>query len=267
MGKTRNSRIKRIKQWLRVRQAYLLSRLPVSAPEKKFVIFGQGRTGSTLLVDLLNAAGDIRCDREIFNIYHFTGEQIASPLQYIRGRSKRFNGTAYGFKVKVYQLRYDHGVASPRKLLQDLLSDGYSIIYLSRDNVLQHAFSNIKRSLTGVTHVRGKKNEFGKIAIPVGELIAEINDRLRFKEDEMQVLKGLPFLHIVYEDDLLTPHAHLVTVNKVRAYLHLPPVSSVKTIYQKISATSLVNEIENFEDVRTALRSARLEHLLAGNEG
>jgi LPS sulfotransferase NodH len=255
--------MKRFKQWLRVRLAYLMGVLPFwPVPKKKFVIFGQGRTGSTLLVDLLNAAEDTFSDREIFNIFHFTGEKIKNPKVYVKGRSKRFTGKVYGFKVKIYQLKHDHNVASVREFLLDLVAQGYQIIYLSRDNVLQHAYSNVKRSLTGVTHIRGVKNARGKITLSLSELMGEIKARLAYKKEELEVLKGLDYHHVIYERDLLEQHLHLHTVNAVRKYLQLDPISEVKSKYQKITDKSLADEITNYDEVLYELKEQQLDSLV-----
>jgi LPS sulfotransferase NodH len=255
--------MKKIRQWLRVRLAYTLGALPFwPAPKKKFVIFGQGRTGSTLLVDLLNSGVDTFSDREIFNVYHFTGERIKHPQSYVRGRSKRFSGKVYGFKVKIYQLKHDHKVASVRQFLLGLVSQGYQIIYLSRENVLQHAYSNVKRSLTGVTHIRGAKNARGKITLPVSELLGEIKVRLAYRAEELEVLKGIEYYHVIYERDLLDKSVHLQTVNSVRKFLQLAPLHEVKSKYQKITDKSLADEITNYDEVVDELKGLQLDSLV-----
>lgn len=254
--------MKELRQWLRVRFAYLLDRIGFwPSPEKKFVIFGQGRTGSTLLVDLLNTCGDTHCDREIFNVVHFTGERISEPLRYVRGRSKRFFNKVYGFKVKVYQLREDHHVPSARDFLTDLVSDGFKVIYLSRENVLQHAYSNVKRSLTGITHINAKKKN-GKISLPISDLLKEISLRLSFRSEEREVLNGIDYCHISYEKDLLNSEAHLATVNSIRRFLGLEQVHDVHTKYQKITDKSLADEITNYDEVVHVLQREKLDNLI-----
>ncbi|HBE17486.1 MAG TPA: hypothetical protein DEG17_03890 [Cyanobacteria bacterium UBA11149] len=49
-------------------------------PSNKFVIFGQGRTGSTLLYSLLNSHPQIHCDEEILE------DRVFFPVQYVKGR-------------------------------------------------------------------------------------------------------------------------------------------------------------------------------------
>jgi len=255
--------MKRFRQWLRVRLAYGLAFIPFwPAPRKKFVIFGQGRTGSTLLVDLIHSDENVHCDREIFNIFHFTGEKIKDPQRYIKGRSKRFFNKVYGFKVKIYQLRYDHQIGSVGNFLKALIKQGYQVVYLSRENVLQHAYSNVKRSLTGVTHVRGEKRSKEKISLPTSELLNEISLRLRFKAEELEALKEIPYLHLSYEKDLLHSEVHLLTVNKVRNYLNLQPIAEVKSKYQKITDKPLVDEITNYDEVINALKDKQLDSLI-----
>jgi LPS sulfotransferase NodH len=231
-------------------------------PAKKFVIFGQGRTGSTLLVELLNTAKDTHCDKEIFNIFHFTGERISNPATYVKGRSKRFFDKVYGFKVKIYQLENDHKVESVRDFLSVLIHQGYKIIYLNRDNVVQHAYSNVKRSTTGVTHVHKKLNEKQKITISAAQLMKEILTRIRLKEVEREVLEGLDYLQISYESDLLDGSFHLQTVNRIRGYLGLSLLTSVSSKLQKITDRSLADEITNYDEVMFALKKEKLDGLV-----
>ena len=54
---------------------------PLSNDKSKFVIYAQARTGSTLLIDLLNSNPALHCDREIFAFRAiFTEEFLNAPI-------------------------------------------------------------------------------------------------------------------------------------------------------------------------------------------
>src|SRR4051812_11468170 len=75
----------------------LLRRRP-QRDQRRFVVFAQGRTGSTLLVDLLRSSPGVHCDEEILD------RPVRLPHLWIASRRAARPGTGYGFKVKIYQL-------------------------------------------------------------------------------------------------------------------------------------------------------------------
>jgi len=101
-------------------KAYLYSIAVWSEPDIKFVIFAQGRTGSTLLVELLNQIEEIHCEEEIYNKDFFVFKQkIPFPYIYLLGKSRLSKSKVFGFKVKIYQL-YDHQNLNPLTFLKAL---------------------------------------------------------------------------------------------------------------------------------------------------
>src|SRR4030095_16137361 len=77
----------------------------IDYPQKKFVIYTRGRTGSTVLTDLINSHPDIFCDAEIFN-FIYCNTKVLFPRAYIKSCSKRasiYKKKVYGFKVKIAQ--------------------------------------------------------------------------------------------------------------------------------------------------------------------
>lgn len=105
-------------------------------PYKKFVIFCQGRTGSTLLYSLLNSHQQIHCDEEILE------DSVFFPFQYVKGRCAKAKKNVYGFRVKIYQLIHNQH-QKPEKFLLNLSKDGWQIIYLKRTNILRQAISRM----------------------------------------------------------------------------------------------------------------------------
>ena len=56
------------------------------APENKVVIFSSGRSGSTLLVELLNSFPSVHCDPELLK------RKLVSPLKLIKAKSSQVEG-------------------------------------------------------------------------------------------------------------------------------------------------------------------------------
>lgn len=243
--------IKKIRQFLRVSHAIFLYSLRfVQPPKNKFVVFGQGRTGSTLLMDLLKNS-DTHTDREIFNIFHFCGRKISRPIAYVLGRSKRFNKLTYGFKFKIYQLKEDHAIQDVKGFLKSLEEEGFKIIYLKRIHTVEHAISNIRRIKTGVTHSRDGKQASSLFlnSEDFNYLLNEINYRRNYLNEEAEILKNIEHLSICYEQDLLNKSDQLRTVNTVRSYLNLTIIDDVQTVYKKINNKPLHELIENYHEL------------------
>ena len=99
------------------------------APAVRSVLLSQGRSGSSLLRDLLQSHPDIHFDNEIFA--RRVAGRLVSPSLYIDSRSRLFGLPAYGCKVKVYQLTDHRGVSDPEDFLKDLEERGWHFIHLT----------------------------------------------------------------------------------------------------------------------------------------
>lgn len=165
-------------------------------PQHKFMIFAQGRTGSTLLTSLLDSHPDILCDREIF--YY----PKLFPYAYAERRARASGAAAYGFKVKIYQLPHMFGVTAPQ-FLDRFEEMGYKIIYLQRKNIVLHSFSNEFAMETKAHHFKaGDKERNVRFAIPPDRFLRSCTFRLNVLQDELRNLEGRDYLNITYEDDL-----------------------------------------------------------------
>ena len=102
----------------------------------KFIIYGQSRSGSTLLVELIGANPPTHCDGELFG--RGSMADITNPLRryiytslpvlYMYQRQHLFKDQVYGFKLLFYQIRYT------RYWLRLLHALGWKLIHLRRRN-------------------------------------------------------------------------------------------------------------------------------------
>lgn len=219
--------------------------------DSKFVIVGQGRTGSQLLVSLLNKHPEIYCDSEIFHPEYFG--KIIWPKSYIKSRemlAEKKDKSVYGFKVKHYQLLNDQKI-KPKKLFEYLNQEGWKFIYLNRSNLLRHSLSNFKANESGVYHSAEKK-QYQKLKIDPQELISYMKGKEQFKKEECEALEGISYLSVNYEKDLSNAECQQRTANQIFEYLNLQSVD-VRSEYKKTSLKDLKDMIENYEEVKTAL--------------
>jgi len=122
--------------------AYANNRWRSSDPEQiKLLIFGQGRSGSTLLESLLESTGYFVCHGELLRP---EAREIADPFRFVQGIGKSCSPQHSVFHLKIYQLTRDReNKVDPAELLGSLERVGWKYIYLKRENVVQQQLSNL----------------------------------------------------------------------------------------------------------------------------
>lgn len=130
----------------------------------RFVIFGRGRSGSTALVHLMNAIPDVHCDGEILR------NAVALPRASVLARCANAGTPVYGCKVLSYQILNVQPLRDRTGFIRRLHGDNFKILYLKRENLVEHAVSNIRARAFGF-HSRQPGASTQKIAIDAGELL------------------------------------------------------------------------------------------------
>lgn len=218
---------------------------------RKFCIVTTFRTGSELLVDLLNDHPKIRCQGEIMD------NHPVSPYLFARGRARAERlrrNEAYGFKLLGIQLM-DLFNGPDRRLVDRLASDGFVFIYLKRRNLLRQAISILRAVESGDWHPREQPDE------PQGSIELDI-PTLFFQMCQIEIQnKGLDWLlephkHLTlwYEDHLESTDRQQSTVDEVCLLLGLRtyPVSS------DLQKTNDANgDVSNLEEVVRCVKQTR----------
>jgi len=243
--------------FVREQAAYALATLRKSKlPDNRFVIFAQGRSGSTLLVDLMNSHPEIFTFGEIMQ--HNVVRDLRNPVRYAAGVCSLSKSPATGFKVKVYQIENIQG-HDPKVVLTQFHEHGWKLIYLVRTNLLRHAVSDIRTEKTGEFHnvkdaeVGGKRATERRIRISPDELMKVIRFREECLAKEERALESLPHLRIEYEKDLLGPEAQRESMNRVFDFLGLPP-HDAETAFRKVTSRNISDDIENFDELEAELQ-------------
>lgn len=229
--------------------AYFYSDKKEPAPEQvRVVIFGQGRTGSTLLESLLCSTGYFRRNGELFNV-KLRGE-VRFPTRYIRGLSNWKSPHNFIFHVKVYQLTEDRkNPSNPTEFMETLYQEGWRVIYLRRKNKLRHTLSNIIAEHRRSYHLfdQTKKEKEFKILIDCENFQDRVEWQIKQDKAEKEVLENLEYCEVVYEDDLENANNHQETVNRILTYLSLEH-RKASTDHKKINTWSLVELISNYNE-------------------
>ena len=142
----------------------------------RLVIFGQGRTGSTLLESLLCSTGYFHPKGELLNT---SKGEILYPTQFIRGLSKRRSNENFIFHVKIYQLTRDRKrPIDPTSFLETPYREGWKVLYLRRKNKIRHALSNIVAKHRGSYPKNDDDKEKFKMLVNCQNFVERVEARL-----------------------------------------------------------------------------------------
>lgn len=228
-------------------------------PKARFVIFAQGRTGSTLLTSTLDTHPQITCKDEIL------GQPRAFPIRFVENAARASGAECFGFHVKIYQLTSWQRVEDVHGWLSSLQARGWKILYLRRENLLRHVVSNVFAEAAGAWHHRSgetiKRPE--RITLPLERLHHGIEGRRRNIAAERTALEGLDYLELVYERDLETPEAQAETFTRIQAYLGVE-TTPLSTSLKKAVARPLEDLVDNYGEVQSALTGTPDEVFLHG---
>jgi len=241
-----------------------LLKFKIPYPENKFVMYTRGRTGSTVLTDLINCHPRIFCDAEIFNLL-YSKSVVKFPYLYINSCSKRaskYKKQVYGFKVKISQLVIEHKYSQYEKLLEKLYTTGWKFIYLKRKNFLRQQLSNYVAADTNIYHIKkGEEKNPAKVKVDCDDLLKGIMQGEEIERTEESNLKNIPHLTLEYETDIVDNSKHQETADKVFRYLGAESVK-VTTDLKRIVPDNLEDTILNYEEVYLSLKDTEYSKYL-----
>ena len=211
-------------------------------PAHKFMIFAQGRTGSTLLTSTLDKHPDIRCDDEILIVPR------AFPRRFVEITARQAPAKAYGFHVKITQLHGWQRIHDIAGFLKDMEEGGWQIIYLSRKNVLRHVVSNIFAEAAGTFHMDGNETRPTSVSLTLKRLEYELRLRIKLGEAERHALKGRRAFELVYERDLLEPERQKDTFAALQEIVGVKGVP-LKPRLKKMVLAPLSELLSNYDEV------------------
>lgn len=224
-----------------------------NAPKKKFVIFSTGRSGSTLLLSLMNSNKEVFCDGELLKHRFF------NPRAVIDAQARLYEDKIYGFKLMTHHIKDIQPALQKdgKAFLKQLLDDDYRIIYLERCHRLDQSLSMMYAILRNDWHKKSGKTSTSnneKLTIDFDSLDWWMNGFQQLKEYESAILEGLPHLHLTYEGDLADNSKHPETVRRICDYLDIPQIKAITNL-KKITPKKYESYIENVEALKEHLRN------------
>ena len=174
---------------------------------RNFVVFGQGRSGSNLLVHLLRSHPQIQCDGEILGRKRWRrgikklpyGFLRQFPVPYICWKASRSTRDVYGFKLFI------HHIPAVDRTIHAAHARDWQIVHIQRRSLFDQAVSKVVATVTshwdGFDQVKEPDTVF--VTIPPERLLAMIQRYVKNRRTILQVLKDVPHILVTYEDDLL----------------------------------------------------------------
>lgn len=214
---------------------------------QKFVIFGRGRSGSTLLVDLLNQSDEVDCDKEIFN------RPVLFPRLFLRHRNRMFAKEVYGFKLLSYQLKERYSWDDAKEFLHYLAHEkGYKVIYLTRDNPVNQCMSKHYARFKGSWHQK-ENAEQASLNVNIPEFIRELRAGTELDVFEDYILEGVPHFKISYEKDLMEVNERFRLMDRLSHFLGIRFKEPKTSRFKKISSGKIEEYVENWQDLKRCL--------------
>ena len=217
----------------------------------KFIIFGQGRSGSNLLRTLLNSHPQIHCDNELFNPVRLSQKSKINrffintfPINYIHNMQKRADAEIYGFKL----FHFHH--KNSGSIVKKLYRQGWKVIHIERNNILKQTFSGIIGTQTQKYIRRDDASSPDQIYhIECEQVINVLKFRKKLLAAEYKVLSGIGnYCSVIYEDDLSDQKNWNETTDRIFQFIGIEPVVVKSSIL--ITDPRPDNErIENFDEI------------------
>jgi LPS sulfotransferase NodH len=236
----------------RILGTYLANASPVT-PKTKICILATGRTGTELLVELLDDHPDIRCESEILRPLTF------SALRFVRGRAKiaRLRGFhAYGFKAVSNQFHSIRPRGRVDLFLRKLHSDGFAFVHLARRNILRQAISHIRAEQMDDYHPRGDGRDRLVLTVDIPDLFWKMAWIEKNEEQLTAWLGDIPHVHLYYEDALERPEDRQRTLHDLQRMLGVEPRDTA-TDLRKVGAATLADDVTNLDEITQLLGQTR----------
>lgn len=227
---------------------YQLLSLVGSYQYRRFIVLTRSRTGSNMLISLINSHPQLRADREIFS--KLNGKDYKSVLASAYSKQPHF------IKAKGFKIFYCHpqdnsecGIWDDLRAMDDLY-----VIHLKRQNILRTLLS---RKIAGINDVWATESAqpSAKEAISVSFTVQELIDgftqtRAWEAEGEMN-FRNHRVLSITYED-LINNRSN--TFHEVTDFLGAEFIQP-KTGLKKQNVGTLRESIENYDELKCTFAS------------
>lgn len=222
---------------------------------KPFVIYARPRSGTTLLVRILNQVPQMRCDGEM--LHH----AVLRPIGFLSDLRRRAGPDvrAYGVKILSYQLMDVQRVLRPVAFFEKLKAQDFTIFHLVRNSWDQN-LSLIKAHQTGLYY--GDKAAQPDFAVDPARFAALLRWNEAMLAYENQVMEHVPHVRIDYDAQLRDKNSQADTVKGMCETLGLPFRFETEAPARIPGGKAPPQEIVNMDEILRHLQDEGLDHLV-----
>lgn len=216
---------------------------------KKFAVITRSRTGSNLLISLLNSHPQIEANGEVFSsVKNRNCNEIWNTI--FSKKSKRIQ--LVGFKIFYY-----HPNESDDKEVWELLKNDKTIkiVHLRRENKLR---THVSRLIAGKLDVWKSQNiltpvKEKKVEIEIEELLKDFHETESYEFQTRRDFLNHPFLELTYESLVKDKESLMQAILK---FMEVDWVS-LESSLRKQNSETLEELIHNYDDIKACLNKTR----------
>lgn len=226
-------------------------------PDQKCVIYGQGRSGSTLLKTLLGSHPQLTTKDELLS------HRRLFPVQFVEYEASRASTSHFLWHLKPWHPTRRQAVELV-PLLRKLEERGYTFIHLRRKNEFLKSLSQVKLFTEDILHAKEEDPVPEAVEINPRMLVSMLREKdraYRVEQLGLDALEQTP-VRVEYETDLQDAARHQPTCDRLFEALGLPP-AEVTTMHKKTSPSDWRAGVVNVGEVESALRIAGYEEYLS----
>ena len=241
----------------------------------KFVVFGLQRTGTTLVVTLLAShprilsLGELFDDKEkiegqVIPTYKLYLKQLSPAGDYTPAQHKgliyRYLDNFFSkedFKAVGFKLMLNQSQKYP-VILDYLKENNIKLIYIFRENLLKTAISRLRAKETGIYNnmqpiFDSAGNAKTRLKIPVKSLFLALEYVARQNKDLENAITncGLDYMTVFYEK---LSQNRMAEAGKILKFLGIQEPVELNTKLQKVTPSELKDSVENYAEIRQALK-------------
>jgi LPS sulfotransferase NodH len=225
---------------------------------RRFLIVTSGRTGSELLVSLLNSHPQIVCEGELLQSKHISPERLVGGRV---ERARRLGSRAYGFKLQPQHILDTQHLSDARGWMQSLAAQGWMVIRLRRENRLHQAISVVRRETSQGHHRPENARPYQSTAIDPIVLIGNMCLITHSEQRIDDLLKGIDHLDLTYEVDLQRADDQDATVARICRELDIEP-RPASTDLIRMTPSETRQMVANYDEIADEIRRNRFAQYL-----
>jgi LPS sulfotransferase NodH len=222
---------------------------------KRFLVIGRARSGTSLLTKLLNQHSEIQCDGEVLQ------KKVIAPAILLDRLAGKSRAPAYGAKLLSYQMVQTYRIRDPNRFLDGIASRGFVLIHLTRNTFFQTLSLMVAQMRWQFHSDTGATRLTDPIHLDPEDFVNRIEWNEALLDYENAAFSGLDHLLIRYEIDLAGPAEQLRTLDSICGKLGVAP-ENVAIPLEKVLPTDPKHIIANYDEVVTRLEARGFGNLV-----